>query len=138
MRAAVRAAEAQSESQTAVGDLRGRTRCGFFAPPQREAAEIWPGWCRGSQVRARSSRQLRFDLSELFLRSGPSGSVFLQTCRTCAPLQGACGRCCVRANWTEKVQSGLLNWIFDDALGLSEQFWHSVDQPAPGVDRDAD
>lgn len=34
MRAAVRAPEA--ESQTAVGDLRGRTRCGFFAPPQKE------------------------------------------------------------------------------------------------------
>lgn len=42
MRAAVRAPEAVSESQTAVGDLRGRTRCGFFAPPQRENAEIWP------------------------------------------------------------------------------------------------
>lgn len=41
VRAAVRASEAESESQTAVGDLRGRTRCGFFAPLQREKAEIW-------------------------------------------------------------------------------------------------
>lgn len=34
----------------------------------------------------------------------------------------------------KKVQTGLINWIFDDALGPSEQFWDSVDPPAPEGD----
>lgn len=135
MRAAVRAAEAESESQTALGDLRGRTRCGFFGPPQREKAQIW------LQVRAAAPRFCLFLLAS-----------FGSTCRNFFSVRDIRGASSSRhverarrfgervaavvsaLTGLKKCKLDFFNWIFDDALGLSEQFWHSVDLPAPGVD----